>query len=124
MSHIIGSAIKRENGSATCRRIDEHGNTRAMSAKKAAAWFDKHPTYKDIRPEELDGQHMVNIPAFYVKSGLLEDGSRAFWISPRKREGFHLHPAFLHQKKPLYAFLVGAYEGSLGNDHKIYSLPG
>ena len=123
MSRVIGVAIKRENGSATCRRIDEQGNTRTLSTKKAATYFDKHPTYKAIQPEENDGQHMVSIPAFYVKSGLLEDGSRAYWLSPKKREGFHLHPAFYHQGKPLCAFLVGAYEGSLDAQHRICSLP-
>lgn len=73
-------------GSGTWTWIDENDNSVALEN----GYFESHPSFK-LKDVNLDGNEMVAIPKFYVKS----DGNSRYWISPEPRDGFHVHPAFM-----------------------------
>lgn len=79
--------------------------------------FDDHPVYAGIADELIDGQHLVRIPAFYYRSGVVESGAfqgkKAIWISDRAEPGFTLHPAFKQTGADLPHFWVGKYQGTV-----------
>lgn len=120
---IVGISIEIGNGDRKCTRIDAEGNPAEISSD----FFEKHPTYAGIKPVTVDGQHMVCIPAFYVRQERSSDNGKTsyrYWISPEPADGFHLHSAFMYIGMPTEAFWLGAYEGSFSADGEICSLPG
>ena len=68
MGKIIGIIFGKKN--TPWQRIDAAGN----SIDVAAGYFDKHPAYAGIQDEIIDGQHMVHVPTFYYRSGVIETG--------------------------------------------------
>ena len=83
-------------GSGTWVWIDEDDNV----VEVEDGYFANHPTYQFDGEEngvDFDGNEMVGIPKFYVKS----DGNSRYWISPEPKQGFHVHPAFMSKGKPI-----------------------
>lgn len=74
--------------------------------------FISHPIYRSIRPVVQDGQRLVEIPAFFVRSSASAEG-RTWEVSACPIDGFVLHPAFHHPDgRPAAAVRVGAYAAS------------
>lgn len=78
--------------------------------------FASHPTYAGIVDQSIDGQAMVRIPRFFVKTGTVPGGAMAgkrFWmISDRALEGFAIHPAFMSAGSAVAQVWVGKYQGT------------
>ena len=121
MGKIIGIIFGKKN--TPWQRIDESGN----SIDVAPGYFDEHPAYSGIQDEIIDGQHMVRVPTFYYRSGVIEAGEhvgkKAVWISDEHDEGFSAHPAFMRNAMQLKAFYVGKYQGTPDGD-MLGSQPG
>lgn len=90
--------------------------------------FDNTYPWAGIETVTIDGQQMVKIPKFYVKT--FDAGSTAKHagqfcrvVSDIKRDGFHIHPAFMKDGKEVPCFYIGAYEAS-ANGSKACSLSG
>ena len=76
-----------------------------------SGYFDRHPIWGGIRSVKVDGQHMVEIPAFYYRR--TRDGDDfEVWVSPSPAPGFELHPAFKQDGRPLQTVCLGAYEAN------------
>lgn len=121
MNHIIGIIIGKTLGN--WQRIDADGNSITL----ADGDFDANPIYAGIADEQIDGQHLVRIPAFYYRSGSVQAGEhagkKALWVSPEPAPGFELHPAFRHHGAELAHIYVGKYQGTADGD-KLGSQPG
>lgn len=121
MNKIIGIIIDKTGG--PWPRIDADGNTVSVTQID----FDAHPTYAGIADELIDGQHLVRIPAFFYRAGIVQAGEhagkKALWISPEPVEGFALHHAFRHHGDDLAQFCVGKYQGTPDGE-KLGSQPG
>ena len=121
MGKIIGIIFGKKN--TPWQRIDAAGN----SIDVAPGYFDEHPAYAGIQEEIIDGQHMVHVPTFYYRSGVIEAGEhvgkKALWISDEHDDGFSAHPAFMRNALQLKAFYVGKYQGTPDGD-KLGSQPG
>lgn len=85
-------------GTGSWTWIDEFDNP----VEPEQGYFSKHPTFQ-FKDVNLDGNEMVAVPKFYVKS----DGNSRYWISPVKREGFHVHPAFMSKGMPITDLVTG-----------------
>lgn len=86
-SSIVGIALEPDG---SWRRIDAEGE-----ALEGTLDFDRHMVWGGIRDIVTDdGLHLVEIPKFWTRFEERGD-ERLWWISPRAREGFDLHPAFL-----------------------------
>ena len=90
--------------------------------------FDNTYPWAGIEAVTIDGQQMVKIPKFYIKT--FDAGSTAKHagqfcrvVSDIKRDGFHIHPAFMNDGKEVPCFYIGAYEAS-ANGSKACSLAG
>ena len=76
----------------------------------------------------VDGQTMVKIPKFYVRKYTPTSGSykgNPCWeIADNKADGFHVHPAFMHNGVEIDYFYIGAFEASVDapNSAKASSL--
>ncbi len=91
--------------------------------------FEKLYPWKNIETVTIDEQEMVKIPAFYIKvgtapSGTDQAGKKCWWISNTPRNGYHLHPAFMRNGKPIDCFYVGAYEAYNAGSGKVGSAAG
>lgn len=85
---VIGIALSPEGH---WRRIDVNGDTMQVAPDS----FDRHAVWGGIRDVMTDdGLAMVEIPRFWMRSEMRGD-ERMWWVSPRAREGFDPHPAFL-----------------------------
>ena len=73
------------------------------------AVFASHPIYSRIGPICVDDQHLVEIPAFYVRTE--RNGDEQTWlVSSRPAGGFILHPAFRNPDGSVAkAIRIGAY---------------
>lgn len=88
--------------------LDAEGQWQRLGADSAEA-FAAHPIYSRIQPVVQDGNALVEIPAFYVRTER-DGGARSWQVSSAPREGFSLHPAFhLPDGGPAAAIWVGAY---------------
>lgn len=111
---IIGIALVTEGGGkGTWQRVNGAG--------EAVSWgktdFDQHPIYKQITPYTIDGQEMVKIPRFYVKTYVPETGpytGKHVWlVSDLPLAGFKVHPAFAKPDGTTRdCYYVGAWQGS------------
>lgn len=77
--------------------------------------FDKLYPWRGIELVTIDEQKMVKIPKFYVKVGIApagtdQAGKKCWWISDTKRNGYHVHPAFMKNGREIEQFYLGAYE--------------
>ena len=91
--------------------------------------FDNVYPYNSIEEVTVDGQKMIKFPKTYVKSGTAPEGStyagkRVWMLSEFPLEGFHVHPAFMHDGQELDYFLLGKYEASKDSNNKPQSLAG
>ena len=73
--------------------------------------FDKLYPWRGIELVTIDEQEMVKIPKFYVKVGIApagtdQAGKKCWWISDTKRNGYHVHPAFMKNGKEIEQFYV------------------
>lgn len=90
--------------------------------------FDSIHPWAGIETVTVDGQQMVKIPKFYIKT--FDAGKTAKYagkfcrvVSDIKRDGFHVHPAFMKNGVEKDCFYIGAYEAS-ANGSKACSLSG
>lgn len=111
---IIGIAFGKRHGKKW-QRIDEDGCAVSPSPHD----FADHPIFSGIVPEEINGQAMVRVPAFFYRHGPIGDGKlagkKALWISSTPANGFIRHPAFMHHGAPIDQFWAGAYQGTNDN---------
>ncbi len=122
---VVGIALVSTGAtSGSWARIDEDGNAKSTDA----AFFNAHPTYAGIVDQTIDGQAMMKVPAFYIKTGLVPSGAyvgkRAIWVSDKKETGFELHPAFKNAGADLEQYWVGKYQGSNASGNKLASVGG
>lgn len=93
-----------------------------------ASFFSNHPTFAGIADEDIDGQSMVRVPAFYYRSDIVRDGpllgKKALWVSDEPAEGYALHPAFRNHGADLAQFWLGKYQGTPDGDDKLGSQAG
>lgn len=103
---VIGIALG-ENG--VWRRIDINGHTLAVTE----ATFNDHPVWGRMRRVVTDlAVCTIEIPHFWLRTEFRGE-ERMWWVSPREREGFELHPAFLTCEGRSCAVLrVGQYLAS------------
>lgn len=122
-STILGVALVKAGKGYEWQRIDANGNKADNPGK---AFFDAHPVFGQIKDVQIDGQHMVVVPRFYVKRARLATGpyagSQAWFISETEQPGFAPHSAFKTAGQPDKGFYVGKYQASLC-DKKLASLP-
>jgi len=122
MSKIIGIIIDKTGG--PWQRIDADCNPIDV----APGYFDEHPAYAGIADELIDDQHMVRIPSFYYRSGVIEAGEhvgkKALWISDEHDDGFSAQPAFMNAGAQIDQFWVGKYQGTDDGGTKLGSQPG
>lgn len=112
-ANVIGIVLAATGGgSGTWNRVDENGANKVTDS----AFFNAHATYGGITGVTIDGQAMVKIPAFYVKTGTLASGpntGKRYWmVSDQPLAGFSLHPAFMSAGAPIGQFYVGKYQGT------------
>ncbi|KXA71044.1 hypothetical protein [Bordetella hinzii] len=120
---VIGIALVSTGAtSGQWARIDEDGNAKAADA----AFFAAHPTYAGIVDQTIDSQAMVKVPAFYIKTGLVDSGAyigkKAIWVSDKQEAGFELHPAFKDAGVALEQVWIGKYQGSNATGNKLASV--
>lgn len=100
------------NGPWTWARVDEDGNPLTENPN-----FDYIAPWSGIETVVIDGQTMVKIPKFYVKADTIASGTyagaKARWVSPEKKDGYHIHPAFVRDGYVMDCIYIGAYEASL-----------
>lgn len=111
---VIGIALVTQGGgSGTWQRVNGAGE----AVNWAKTNFDQHPVYKQITSYTIDGQEMVKIPRFYIKTYAPETGAYAgkpIWlISDLPLPGFKVHPAFAKPDGTTRdCYYVGAWQGS------------
>ncbi|CAM3828056.1 hypothetical protein [Castellaniella denitrificans] len=119
---IIGIAFGKHHDKKW-KRIDEDGSVLSPSRHQ----FNDHPIFSGITEEEINGQSMVRVPAFYYRHGTIVDGDlagkKALWISPTPANGFERHPAFMHLGAPIDEFWIGKYQG-VEDQGRLASKPG
>ncbi|CAM5286864.1 hypothetical protein [Eoetvoesiella caeni] len=107
---IIGIAFGKRHGKKW-QRIDKDGSALSPSSQ----YFADHPIFSGIVAEEINGQSMVRVPAFFYRHGVIADGKlagkKALWVSPTPADGFTRHPAFMHHGAPIEQFWMGEYQG-------------
>lgn len=110
---VYGIALVSTGGGAgDWQNVDANGNNITLSTTD----FDNHTIWKNIEDVTIDGQEMVKIPKFWVKTGTGPDGSdqagnKCWWISDWPVEGFEVHPAFMDGGVEIDQVYVGKYEG-------------
>lgn len=109
---ILGIVLTAAGGGAGAwQRVDENFN----AITTTGATFNNHPVYAGVVGQTIDGQAMVRVPKFYLKTGAVPSGPQAgkrFWmISDQPVAGFKLHPAFMNGGAELDQYWVGKYQG-------------
>lgn len=109
---ILGIVLTAPGGGAGAwQRVDENFNAITTNG----ATFNNHPTYAGVVGQTIDGQAMVRVPKFYLKTGSVPSGAQAgkrFWmISDQPVAGFKLHPAFMDGGTEIDQYWVGKYQG-------------
>jgi hypothetical protein len=91
-------------------------------------YFDFHPLYAGMRRVLIDGQVMVEVPPFWIKTLYPDSGPFAGKlckiISPAPREGFRPHPAFLSLTGEVVPAYIGAYQATSEASSMAGSRPG
>jgi hypothetical protein len=106
----VGIALVQSGGGAgTWTRVDPDGD--GLPTQN----FNELYPWNGIETVTIDGQTMAKIPKFYVKYGEAAEGSeyagkKCHWVSETKKDGYHVHPAFVRNGVEKDYFLIGAYE--------------
>jgi hypothetical protein len=124
VSPVIGVCwIETGNCTGLWYNCDEDGQP--VSPPKR--YFDFHPVYAGSRRVLIDGQVMVEMPPFWIKTFRPESGPFAGKlckvISPAAKEGFRPYPAFVSGENVLPAY-VGAYKATSEASNMAGSRPG
>lgn len=119
---VIGIVCTATGGGAGAwQRVDGNFNPITTSA----ATFSNHPVYAGVLAQTVDGQEMVKVPKFYVKTGHVPGGTYAgkrFWmISDQPVPGFVVHPAFMKAGTEIAQYWVGKYQGTNDGGTKLGS---
>ncbi len=110
---VYGIALVSTGGGAgDWQNVDANGDNIDLSTTD----FDNHTIWKNIEDVTIDGQEMVKIPKFWIKTGTAPSGSdqagnKCWWISDWPVEGFEVHPAFMDGGVEIDQVYVGKYEG-------------
>ena len=123
--NILGIVLVAEGGgSGTWQRINKDFD----AITTTTADFDAHPVYAGVVDEVIDGQYMVKVPKFWVKTEFIPRGNYAgkrYWmVSDRPAGGFVVHPAFMRAGVEIDHFWVGKYQGTDDGGTKLGSKPG
>lgn len=124
-AQILGIVLTATGGGAgSWQRVNEN----FASITTTAATFGNHPTYAGVINQTIDGQAMVKVPKFYVKTGNVPSGphvGKRYWmVSDQPAAGFALHPAFMNAGAPIDQFWVGKYQGTNDGGTKLGSVAG
>lgn len=124
-AQIIGIVCTATGGAAGAwQRIDE--NFAAITT--TAATFNNHPTYAGVVAQTIDGQAMMKVPKYYLKTGTVPSGPYAgkrYWmVSDQPVSGFTAHPAFMSAGAAIDQFWVGKYQGTNDGGTKLGSTAG
>lgn len=112
-AQIIGIVCTATGGGAgTWQRVDE--NFAAITT--TAATFNNHPTYAGVVAQTIDGQAMMKVPKYFLKTGTVPSGTYAgkrYWmVSDQPVSGFTAHPAFMNAGVEIAQYWVGKYQGT------------
>lgn len=123
----IGIVLVAEGGGAgQWQRVD--GNFNPVNYPFGGAFFNSHPTYAGIVDQTIDGQAMVRVPKYYLKTGAVPSGAYAgkrYWmISDQPAPGFAVHPAFMNYGAEVAQYWVGKYQGTNDGGTKLGSVAG
>ena len=121
-AQIIGIVCTATGGGAgTWQRVDENFN----AITTTAATFNNHPTYAGVVAQTIDGQAMMKVPKYYLKTGTVPSGTYAgkrYWmVSDQPVSGFSVHPAFKNAGAQIDQFWVGKYQGTNDGGTKLGS---
>ena len=121
-AQIIGIVCTATGGGAgTWQRVDENFN----AITTTAATFNNHPTYAGVVAQTIDGQAMMKVPKYYLKTGTVPSGTYAgkrYWmVSDQPVAGFSVHPAFMNAGAQIDQFWVGKYQGTNDGGTKLGS---
>ena len=124
-AQIIGIVCTATGGGAgTWQRVDENFN----AITTTAATFNNHPTYAGVVAQTVDGQAMMKVPKYYLKTGTVPSGTYAgkrYWmVSDQPVSGFSVHPAFMNAGAQIDQFWVGKYQGTNDGGTKLGSAAG
>lgn len=124
-ANIVGIAlVKTGGGAGTWKNVDGNGN----NFTPGNSFFNNHPVYSGIRDVTIDGQAMMEIPKFYVKTGIIQKGSQAgkkgWFISDQPVTGFTLPPAFMDSGVEIPKFYFAKYEATNDGGSKAGSRAG
>lgn len=91
--------------------------------------FNKLYPWSDIETVNIDGQVMVKIPKFYIRvakapEGSMHAGKKCYMVSGHKKDGYHIHPAFMRNGEVQPCFYIGAYEAYNAGGGKAGSAAG
>jgi len=123
---VIGVAwLETGNHTGLWYNVDAEGQPITPNAR----YFDHHPVYSGMRQVLIDGQVMVEIPPFWIKTIRPEHGPFAGRlckiISPGPAEGFRPHPAFVGlDGEVLPHIYIGAYTATSEANSMAGSRPG
>ena len=112
-AQIIGIVCTATGGGAGAWQcIDENFNGIVTNA----ATFSNHPTYSGVIEQIIDGQSMIKVPKYYLKTGTVPSGiyaGKRYWmVSDQPVSGFAVHPAFMNYGAQIDQFWVGKYQGT------------
>ena len=121
-AQIIGIVCTATGGGAgTWQRVDENFN----AITTTAATFNNHPTYAGVVAQTIDGQAMMKVPKYYLKTGTVPSGTytgKRYWmVSDQPVAGFSVHPAFMNAGAQIDQFWVGKYQGTNDGGTKLGS---
>jgi len=123
---VIGIAwLETGNHTGLWYNVDAEGQPITPNAR----YFDYHPVYSGMRQVLIDGQVMVEIPPFWIKTIRPEHGPFAGRlckiISPGPADGFRPHPAFVGlDGEVLPHIYIGAYSATSEANNMAGSRPG
>ena len=123
---VIGVAwLETGNHTGLWYNVDAEGQPITPNAR----YFDYHPVYSAMRQVLIDGQVMVEIPPFWIKTMRPEHGPFAGKlckiISPVATEGFRPHPDFVGlDGEVLPHIYIGAYTATSEANNMAGSRPG
>lgn len=120
----IGIVLVAEGGGAgQWQRVD--GNFNPVNYPFGGAFFNSHPTYAGVVAQTIDGQAMMKVPKYYLKTGAVPSGTYAgkrYWmVSDQPASGFSVHPAFMNAGAQIDQFWVGKYQGTNDGGTKLGS---
>ena len=118
--------VAKGGGAGQWQRVD--GNFNPVNYPFGGAFFNSHPTYAGVVAQTIDGQAMMKVPKYYLKTGTVPSGTYAgkrYWmVSDQPVSGFSVHPAFMNAGAQIDQFWVGKYQGTNDGGTKLGSVAG